>query len=234
MDPAVGLQPGDIPAEYSHQIFAAVRVWWTHLVFTGNSTPSLGQDRLLLVSPELRVDHLVLVQLVHCLTERDGVRTPGVPGRSTPHHPRLAGLDALQEVVVLLLLAGLLRPVEEAVLGESDLVVAAVARQHVPACLVLQPDPRKDAVLEENVVEFGIVDDNSVVQLRVQVEHSLVEAPFLVRSHFLVAGEGVAHPSEYGGHVAPPQRLGQRVVPDGGVQGDRVVSHTVTDISTSI
>ena len=141
MDPAVGLQPGDIPAEYSHQIFAAVRVWWTHLVFTGNSTPSLGQDRLLLVSPELRVDHLVLVQLVHCLTERDGVRTPGVPGRSTPHHPRLAGLHALQEVVVLLLLlllAGLVRPVEEVVLGEDDVVVVKLTRLQVLPGLVIR------------------------------------------------------------------------------------------------
>ena len=51
---------------------------------------------------------LVLLQLLHGLTERDGVRTPGVPGRSTAHHPRLAGLHTLQEVVVLLF-AGLLR-----------------------------------------------------------------------------------------------------------------------------
>ena len=46
------------------------------LVFAGNVTASLSHDCLLLGGPELQVDHLVLVQLVHGLTERDGVRTP--------------------------------------------------------------------------------------------------------------------------------------------------------------
>ena len=59
------------------------------------------------------------------------MRTPGVPGRSTAHTPRLAGLHTLQEVVVLLLLAGLLRPVEEVVLGDGDLVVFIISRLNV-------------------------------------------------------------------------------------------------------
>ena len=65
------------------------------------------------------------------MTERDGVRTPDVPGRPTPHTLRLAGLHALQEVVVLLLLAGLLRPVEEVVLGDGDLMPLIVSGTHV-------------------------------------------------------------------------------------------------------
>ena len=74
-----------------------------------------------------------MLELVHGLTERDGVRTPGVPGRSTPHHPRLADLHALQEVVLLplhLLLAGLLRPVEEVVLGDGDIVFLVTLIQY--------------------------------------------------------------------------------------------------------
>ena len=51
------------------------------------------------------------------------MRTPDIPGRSTAHPLRLVGLHALQEVVLLLLLAGLLRPVEEVVLGDGDLGV---------------------------------------------------------------------------------------------------------------
>ena len=82
------------------------------------------------------------MELVHGLTERDGVRTPDVPGRSAAHHPRLAGLHTIQEIVVLLLLAGLLRPVEEVMFGEGDLVEIKGARLHIP-CLVLQQDPRK-------------------------------------------------------------------------------------------
>ena len=67
------------------------------------------------------------------------MRTPDVPGRSTAHHPRLAGLHALQEVVVLLLLlAGLLRPVEEVVLGEDDVVVVKLTRLQVLPGLVIR------------------------------------------------------------------------------------------------
>ena len=118
------------------------------------------------------------------------MRTPDIPGRSTPHLPRLAGLHALQEVVVLLLLAGLLRPVEEAVLGESDLVVAAVARHHVPACLVLQPDPRKGQTIDEDMIELGVVDHHFVGYVRVQIELATVNSGF----DFLRVIEGVAHP----------------------------------------
>ena len=97
------------------------------------------------------------------------MRTPGVPGRSTPHHPRLAGLHALQEVVVLLFLAGLLRPVEVVVLGDLDLVVIKIARLEVLSCRVLQQDPGKQAS-QENVVKFRIMDENSVVEVRVKLE----------------------------------------------------------------
>ena len=90
-----------------------------HLVFAGGFAPSLSHDLPLLVSDKKKVYPLVLCELLHGLTERDGVRTPDVPGRSTAHPPRLAGLHALQEVVLLLLLAGLLRSVEEVVLGHT-------------------------------------------------------------------------------------------------------------------
>ena len=67
------------------------------------------------------------------------MRTPDVPGRSTPHHPRLAGLHALQEVVVLLLLlAWLVWPVEEVVLGEDDVVVVKLTRLQVLPGLVIR------------------------------------------------------------------------------------------------
>ena len=74
------------------------------------------------------------------------MRTPDVPGRSTAHHPRLAGLHTLQEVVVLLLLAGLLRSVEEVVLGHGDLVEIKVPRLQVLPCFVLKKNPGENGV----------------------------------------------------------------------------------------
>ena len=135
---------------------------WPDLVFTGNSAATLSHDCLLLVEAEFLVDPLVLIQLVHSLTERDGLGTPGVPGRSTAHSPRLAGLHTLQEVVVLLLLAGLLRPVEEVVLGHGDLVEIKVSRLQVLPCFVLKKNPGENGVAGENVVELGVVQENSV------------------------------------------------------------------------
>ena len=92
---------------------------------------SITHDLPLLISGEKKVYPLVLCELVHGLTERDGGRTPDVPGRSTTHHPRLAGLHATQEVVLLLLLAGLLRPVKKEVLADGDLVPLLVSGLHV-------------------------------------------------------------------------------------------------------
>ena len=146
-----------------------------HLVFTGNLAPSLSHDLPLLVGEIVHVQPLVLIELLHGLTERDGLRTPDVPGRTTTHPPRLAGLHALQEVVVLLLLAGLLRPVEEVVLDDGDLAEFVVASLHVLSCLVLQPDPRKDAEFCENVVKLGIVDYNAIVEAGIQVEQGAME-----------------------------------------------------------
>ena len=78
---------------------------FTNLEFTGNVAASPVDNYLLLAVVKVGlVQHLMMVELLHGLTERDGVRTPD---RSTPHPPRLACLQALQEVVVLLLLAGL-------------------------------------------------------------------------------------------------------------------------------
>ena len=103
----------------------------TNLVFTGNLAASLVDNHLLLTVKVSRVQALVLLELLHGLTERDGGRTPGVPGWSTPRHPGLAGLHTLQEVVVLLLLAGLLRSVEEVVFDDRELVVVIGARYYV-------------------------------------------------------------------------------------------------------
>ena len=111
-----------------------------------------------------------MLELLHGLTERDGVRTPDVPGRSTANLPRLAGLHALQEVVVLLLLAGLLRPVEEVVLGDGDEVSLIVAALHVPVPLVLQHDPGEDLASLQDEVKAGVVDKDSVVQVRVEIK----------------------------------------------------------------
>ena len=103
------------------------------------------------------------------LTEREGGRTPGVPGRTTAHHPRLAGFHTLQEVVVLRLLAGLLRPVEEVVLRDGDLIIIIGASHHVLSCIVLDQDPRKQSS-DEKLVVFRVVDKNPVIKVGVQVE----------------------------------------------------------------
>ena len=94
----------------------------TNLVITGNITARGVDNHCLMKVDSFCVQDFVLMELVHGLTERDGVRTPGVPGRSTAHTLRLAGLHTLQEVVVLLLLTGLLRPVEEVVLRDGDVI----------------------------------------------------------------------------------------------------------------
>ena len=135
-----------------------------------------------------------MLELLHGLTERDGVRTPDVPGRSTPHTPRLAGLHALQEVVVLLLLpllAGLLRPVEEVVLGETDEEIGEVPGPlHALTSLVLQHDPRKGEAVDQNQIEFGVVEENFVTHVRLQKEVAAKSVGF----DFLWVSEGVAHP----------------------------------------
>ena len=107
--------------------------------------------------------------MVHGLTQVDGGRTPYIPGRLTAHHLGLAGLDTLQEVVVLLLLAGLLRPVEEVVLRDGDLIVIIGASHHVLSCIVLDQDPRKQSS-DEKLVVFRVVDKNPVIKVGVQVE----------------------------------------------------------------
>ena len=69
----------------------------------------------------------------------------------------------LQEVVFLLLHAGLLRSVKVVVLGGGDLVVMIKARINVLSCRILQEDPGKQAFAEE-VVKFRIMDENYVVK----------------------------------------------------------------------
>ena len=81
-------------------------------MFAGNLTAAAVDHQGQLLVQVGHVQPLVVLELLHGLTERDGVRAPGVPGRPTAHTLRLAGLHTLEEVVVLRLLAGLLRPVE--------------------------------------------------------------------------------------------------------------------------
>ena len=61
----------------------------------------------------------------------------------------------LQEVVFLLLHAGLLRSVKVVVLGGGDLVVMIKARINVLSCRILQEDQGKQAFAEE-VVKFRV------------------------------------------------------------------------------
>ena len=138
-------------------------------MFTGNFTAAVVEHYNQLLLQVTQVQSLVLVQLLHGLTERDGGRTPGVPGRSTAHPPRLTGLHTTKEVVVLLLLAGLLRPVEEVVLRDGDLIVIIGASHHVLSCIVLDQDPRKQSS-DEKLVVFRVVDKNPVIKVGVQVE----------------------------------------------------------------
>ena len=97
-----------------------------------------------------------------------------------------------------------------------------------PDCLVFQPDPREDAVLDENVVKLGIMDHDSVVQTGVQVEQGTVIAGSLVCLDFQRIFEGVTHPEEYCGHVAAPQGGVKNL--QAGVEGEGVVPDTVNNI----
>ena len=195
---------------------------------TGDFATRRCQDHLQIIIR--RLQHLVVLELLHSLTERDGVRTPGVPGRSTPHTPRLAGLHALQEVVVLLplsLLAGLLRPVEEVVLGEGDLVQFIIPRLDVLTRLVLEQDPRIDSSFPDRNVELGIVDHNSVAKTGIQVEDRVIP----VFDCFIRVYEGVAETQVDDVHMAAPEyRVFHVHLLHSGVQGEGLLSDEAQDI----
>ena len=200
-------------------------------MFTGNFTAAVVEHYNQLLLQVTQVQSLVLVQLLHGLTERDGGRTPGVPGRSAAHPPRQTGLQTLQEVVVLLLLllvTGVLRPVEEVVLGDGDEVSHHMAGLHVPLRLVLQPDPGEDLALH-HVVEPGVVDDDSVADMRVEIEGEVV-ALAGVRRHFVRVDEGVAHPEVDIGHLAAPHGGVHRVLLHTGAQMESVLRHTAANL----
>ena len=80
------------------------------------------------------------------------------------------------------------------------------------------------------MVEFRIMDHNSVVKAWVQEKHGAVGGLCLVGLNLIWIYEGVAHPIEYGGHVAAPQRLVHHVLLDGGAQGESVLPHTANNI----
>ena len=147
----------------------------------------------------------MLLELLHCLTERDGQRTPHIPGRSAPDISRLAGLHALQEVVVLLLLTGLLRPVEVVVFGDGDVEPLVMAGLHVLPRLVLQPDPWEGEGVGDDVVKPGVVEDDSVAEAGVQVEEETISDH--VGIDFVRECEGVTHPVVHRVHDAAPQGL---------------------------
>ena len=196
---------------------------------TGDSTTRRCQNHLQIIIR--RLQHLVVLELLHSLTERDGVRTPDVPGRSTPHTPRLAGLHALQEVVVLLLLlpllAGLLRPVEEVVLGEGDLVQFIIPRLDVLTRLVLEQDPRIDSSFPDRNVELGIVDHNSVAKTGIQEEDRVIP----VFDCFIRVYEGVTETQVDDVHMAAPEyRVFHVQLLHGGVQGEGLLSDAAQDI----
>ena len=203
---------------------------FTDLVGARYSAAKILHNLLLSCVEKSHIQFLMLVQLVHGLTERDGVRTPDVPGRSTPHTPRLAGLHALQEVVVLLLLpllAGLLRPVEEVVLGEGDLVQFIIPRLDVLTRLVLEQDPRIDSSFPDRNVELGIVDHNSVAKTGIQVEDRVIP----VFDCFIRVYEGVAETQVDDVHMAAPEyRVFHVHLLHGGIQGEGLLSDAAQDI----
>ena len=59
------------------------------LVFAGHQTAGVVDDHLLLVVDVKPVEVLVLLELLHSLTELDVLRAPGVPGGSAAHPPGL-------------------------------------------------------------------------------------------------------------------------------------------------
>ena len=164
----------------------------------------------------------MLLELLHCLTERDGGRTPHIPGWSAPDISRLTGLHALQEVVVLLLLAGLLRPVEEVVVGEGDPTVVPVVGFIVHSCLVHQQDPGEDETVGDDVVKLRVVDEDPVAEVGVEEEQEVVGVD--VRRKKVRIGEGVTEPGEHRGHVAAPQGGVHHVLLD--VEGEGFLLHT--------
>ena len=164
------------------------------------------------------------------LTEREGGRTPDVPGRTTAHPPRLAGLHTLQEVVVLRLLAGLLRPVEEVVLRDGDLEPLVVARPHVLARLVLQPDPREDEGVGEDVIEQRVVDDDSLGQIGIEIERTCCGLSHGFELHWI--SEGVTQPVVDHGHVRHPEGGVHHGLLESGVQREGFLLHTAENIWT--
>ena len=159
--------------------------------------------------------------MVHGLTQVDGGRTPYIPGRLTAHHLGLAGLDTLQEVVVLLLLAGLLRPVEEVVLRDGDLEKVEVSSMHVLSSLVIQPDPRKQKTIGEDVIILGVVEENFITHVGVQREFATINHGM----NPLRVSECVTHPVVDRGHVAAPEGGVRHGLLDGGVEREGSVLH---------
>ena len=148
------------------------------------------------------------------------MRTPDVPGRSAAHQPRLTSLYTLQEVVVLLLLARLLRPVEEVALGESDVEIVEVAS--LLSSLQIQPDPGEDQAARDDQIELGVVDDDFVRYVGVKKELAAI----VVGAYFFCVSEGVAHPIVYCGHVAAPLGGVHLRLLDNGAQREGFLLHT--------
>ena len=163
--------------------------------------------------------------MVHGLTERNGGRTPDVPGRTTAHTPGLAGLHTLQEVVVLLLLAGLLRPVDEVVLGDSDVEICEEPRLMF-ASLVNLPNPGEGEAVGQDMIELGIMEDNCVGYIGVQKER----VRQIIGVEALRALVGVAHPVVGGGQVAAPVGDVHLILFDTGAQGKGLLLHTAENI----
>ena len=173
-----------------------------------------------------------MLELGPSLTERDGGRTPDVPGRSTAHSLGLAGLHTLQEVVVLLLFAGLLRPVEEVVLGDGDASELIVMRLQILTSLVFQPDPWEDQAVREEVVEQRVVDYYLVVE--VGGEQKVNTVVIEVCPNVPRISESVAQSEGQTEHGRAPQGLvhhavvfpGVAGILDTGVQREGLLPHT--------
>ena len=60
-------------------------------------------------------------------------------------------------------------------LCESYVEPLVVAKLHVLAGFVLQPDPREGQGVGHDVVKPGVVEDDSVVEARVEVEEEAIQ-----------------------------------------------------------
>ena len=171
------------------------------LVFTGRETVGVVDDDLLLVVEVCPVHLLVSLQLVHVGADRNVRSGVGVPGRSAAHLQGLAGLDTLQEAVLLSLLAGLVREVHLLVVRHTDVQPLEGAQQSVGS--VVSPEAGEHQGVGHEVVVVRVVQEHSVGQPHVQAKHQGVLHH--VSLEVLRQGEGITAAHVHCSHGLLPQ-----------------------------